>query len=118
MTSVSICQVQHEAKAINKLADKISCQLDSCHPPVCQIEKELCHLDCLLEKLGCNLNELCNINVSGFECEIQKAECLDSTLSCELNKPCPCEIDWCDVHATDACLQSTTAELVGETNYL
>ena len=70
MTSVSICQVQHEAKAINKLADKISCQLDSCHPPVCQIEKELCHLDCLLEKLGCNLNELCNINVSGFECEI------------------------------------------------
>ena len=39
MTSVSICQVQHEAKAINKLADKISCQLDSCHPHVCQMKR-------------------------------------------------------------------------------
>jgi hypothetical protein len=118
MSTVSICQIQHEAKVINKLADKISCQLDSCHPPICHIEKELCHLDCLLEKLGCNINELCNINVSCLESEVQKAECLDGTLGCELNKPCPCEINWCEVHETNACLQSTTAELVCETNYL
>ena len=117
MSSVSICQVQHEAKYINYLADKISCQLDSCHPNICHIEKELCHLDSVLAKLECNLNELCNINVSGIECEIQKAESLDHTLSCELSLP-RCEIDWCDVHATDACLQSTTAEILCETNLL
>ena len=117
MTIVSIGAIQHEAKCINTLADKISCQLDSCHPNICNIEKELCHLDSLLEKLGCNIHDVCNIYVSPFECEIQKAECLDGTLSCELSRP-PCEIDWCEVHATDACLQATTAELLCETNSL
>jgi hypothetical protein len=117
--SVSICHVQKEAAQINCLSEKISHQLDSCHPNVCHIEKELCHLDALLEKLGCNLEQVCapSCEISAIECNIQKAECLDGTLHCELSGP-PCEINWCDVHATDACLQSTTAEIWCETNSL
>lgn len=117
--SVSICHVQKEAAQINCLADKISAQLDSCHPNICNIEKELCHLDSLLEKLGCNVDHVCApaCEISAIECNIQKAECLDGTLSCELSGP-PCAINWCDVHATDACLQTTTADILCETNSL
>jgi len=110
MTAVTTCQIASEAKCIDKLADAIECQLQSCHPDICCIEKELCVLKGELITFNCDVTKVCV--PPQFYGVVESIECLGQkalTATCDLKSDlCQSEINWCTVKGDVGCLDFST----------